>query len=129
MYIQIREIVLWPKRNNLKPRRLKFEPEKLNVITGSSRSGKSAIIPIIDYCLGAAKCRIPVNTIRNSCEWFGVIIDTPTGEKLMARREPGSQKAKSLPEQGENPNLCGRLLEQNPTVKVEGLPGNIFHCR
>lgn len=127
MYIQIREIVLWPKRNNLKPRRLKFEPEKLNVITGSSRSGKSAIIPIIDYCLGAAKCRIPVNTIRNSCEWFGVIIDTPTGEKLMARREPGSQKAtgdmfiieggkieipNSIPEKNTNAYSVKRYLDE-----------------
>lgn len=30
-----------------------FDLGKVNVITGASRTGKSAIIPIIDYCLGA----------------------------------------------------------------------------
>ncbi len=93
MFFQIREIVLWPKKKGLKPRRLKFETGKVNVITGSSRSGKSAIIPIIDYCLGSGKCRIPVKTIRDSSEWFGVLIETEYGQKLFARREPGLQKA------------------------------------
>ncbi|ABK17706.1 DUF3732 domain-containing protein [Syntrophobacter fumaroxidans] len=93
MFFQIKEIVLWPKNGSLEPRRLPFEKGKVNVISGGSRTGKSAIIPIIDYCLGSKKCRIPVNTIRNSCEWFGVVVQTGTGEKLFARREPGFQKA------------------------------------
>lgn len=70
MFFQIKEIVLWPKNGSLEPRRLPFEKGKVNVISGGSRTGKSAIIPIIDYCLGSKKCRIPVNTIRNSCEWL-----------------------------------------------------------
>lgn len=92
MQFQIKEVVLWSKKKNLIPVRLKFETGKVNVITGSSRTGKSAIIPIIDYCLGSDKCAIPVNTIRNACEWFGIVVQTPFGEKLFARREPGNQK-------------------------------------
>jgi len=93
MYFQIREIILWPKDRSLQPRRLPFELGSVNVISGVSKTGKSAIIPIIDYCLGAKSCTIPVNTIRNYCEWFGVVIQTSTGQKLFARREPGSLKA------------------------------------
>lgn len=93
MYFQIKEVVLWPNNPTFEPRRLSFELGKVNIISGASRTGKSAIIPIIDYCLGADKCTIPVNTIRNACRWFGVIVQTNLGQKLFARREPGGQKA------------------------------------
>jgi len=92
MFLQIREIVLWPRNAEFKPRRLPFELGKVNVISGASRTGKSAIIPIIDYCLGAGTCTIPVNTIRKHCEWFGVVVVTAQGDKLLARREPGAQR-------------------------------------
>lgn len=93
MFLQIKEIILWSKNKEHEPRRLPFELGKVNVISGVSRTGKSAIIPIIDYCLGSDKCTIPVNTIRNACSWFGVVITTDAGEKLLARREPGEQKS------------------------------------
>lgn len=92
MYFQILEIILWSKDSSHKPRRVEFKPGVVNVISGVSRTGKSAIIPIIDYCLGADKCTIPVNTIRDACSWFGVLVDTIHGQKLFARREPGIQK-------------------------------------
>lgn len=93
MFLQIREIVLWPRNADFKPRRLPFELGKVNVISGASRTGKSAVIPIIDYCLGAGVCTIPVNTIRKHCEWFGVVVATAQGDKLLARREPGTQRS------------------------------------
>lgn len=93
MYFQIRGVVLWPRNGNFEPRTLKFELGKVNVISGASRTGKSAVIPIIDYCLGASTCSIPVSTIRKYCEWFGVVIATDQGEKLLARKEPGAQRS------------------------------------
>jgi hypothetical protein len=51
MNFQIEKIILWPKKTGLPPRVLRFELSKVNVISGDSRTGKSAIIPIIDYCL------------------------------------------------------------------------------
>jgi len=71
---------------------LEFEIGTTNIITGLSKTGKSAVIPIIDYCLCAGKCSIPVGVIRESCEWFGVVVDTVEGEKLFARREPGDKQ-------------------------------------
>ncbi len=91
MEIYIKEIILWPVKN-FGPRRVKFDRAKVNVISGASKTGKSAVIPIIDYCLGSSSCSIPVGVIRESCSWFGVLLETPEGEKLIARREPGEQR-------------------------------------
>src|SRR6478672_2931306 len=91
MYFQLRKIVLWP-RIDAAPRVLAFHPGTVNVISGASKTGKSAVIPIIDYCLGADKCAIPVGVIRENCSWFGIVIDTIEGQKLLARREPGDQQ-------------------------------------
>ena len=93
MFFQIRAVVLWPRNPDFKPRRLRFDLGKVNVISGASRTGKSAVIPIIDYCLGSSTCSIPVNTIRRHCEWFGVVVATTQGDKLLARREPGAQRS------------------------------------
>ncbi len=88
-----REIVLWPRIGDFGPRRLKLDPQGVNVISGASKTGKSAIIPIIDYCMGSDRCAIPVETIRDSCSWFGIVVDTEEGQKLFARREPARQKS------------------------------------
>ena len=92
MYFQLRKLVLWP-RNGTGPRVVEFRTGVVNVISGASKTGKSAVIPIIDYCLGSDKCAIPVGVIRESCSWFGVLIDTLEGQKLLARREPGDQQS------------------------------------
>src|SRR5271157_3049294 len=93
MKFSIKKIVLWPRNKGFDPRIVEFQPATVNAISGESRTGKSAIIPIIDYCLGADKCAIPVKTIRDACEWFGVLVETGDGDKLFARREPGEQRS------------------------------------
>ena len=95
MKFTIREIVLWPRRGGMEPRRLKLRADGVNIIAGGSKTGKSAIIPIIDYCMGSDRCAIPVETIRNACSWFGIVVDSEEGAKLLARREPGKQKTTS----------------------------------
>jgi Protein of unknown function (DUF3732) len=88
MYFQILKLILWPRTPGT-PRIVNFKKGVVNVISGSSKTGKSAVIPIIDYCLGADKCAIPVGAIRENCSWFGVLVETLEGQKLFARREPG----------------------------------------
>lgn len=91
MYFQLRKLILWP-RSDAEARVVNFAPGIVNVISGASKTGKSAVIPIVDYCLGADKCSIPVGVIRESCAWFGILIDTIEGQKLLARREPGDRQ-------------------------------------
>lgn len=92
MYFQLRKLILWP-RHDAEPRVVDFDPGVVNVISGASKTGKSAVIPIIDYCLASDKCAIPVGVIRENCSWFGVLIDTVEGQKMLARREPGDQQS------------------------------------
>ncbi|MCR9256695.1 MAG: DUF3732 domain-containing protein [Alphaproteobacteria bacterium] len=40
-------------------RTIDFKPDQVNVITGASGTGKSAIIDAIDYCLGSTSCDLP----------------------------------------------------------------------
>jgi hypothetical protein len=89
MRFEIKQVILWPKDRNLARREVHFATGMVNVITGASQTGKSAIVPILDYCLGSGRCAIPVNIIRNNTAWFGVLLETPRGELLLARREPG----------------------------------------
>ena len=93
MDFQISRIILWPKNPQHKIRTVPFERGRINVISGLSRTGKSAIIPIIDYCLGSRRCTIPTGVIRDETSWFGIVVSTSEGEKLFARREPEQQQA------------------------------------
>jgi uncharacterized coiled-coil DUF342 family protein len=91
MRFEINKVILWPRLADHAPRVVEFKPGTVNVISGASQTGKSALIPIVDYCLGSGRCAIPVGTIRESCSWFGVLITTERGQTLLARREPGKQ--------------------------------------
>jgi len=92
MKLDVLELILWSKGAH-PPRRVEFKAGKVNVISGDSKTGKSAIVPIIDYCLGANHCAIPTGTIRDTCAWFGLVVNTAEGRKLIARREPGDQQS------------------------------------
>jgi hypothetical protein len=113
MHFQVLRIVLWPSKPGLSARVVSLESGCVNVISGASRTGKSAIIPIIDYCLGADRCAIPVETIRNACSWFGVVVKTEEGQKLYARRGPGNQRST-----GEMCTIEGTTVQIPQTVEA-----------
>jgi len=119
MHFQILSLILWPKANH-PPRVLNFVPGMVNVITGASKTGKSAVIPIIDYCLASGKCSIPVGTIRNTCDWFGIVVDTLEGKKLLARREPGDarQTGDMYLLEGDEIDIPDRITEKNTTTDI-----------
>ena len=95
MKVHLKKIILWSELNPSERRELPFLEGKVNVITGNSQTGKSAIIPIIDYCLCSTQCKIPLGKIRNSCSWFGALLGTQQGDILLARRSPSEGKASS----------------------------------
>lgn len=95
MKFQIDKLILWPKNAKYNYKAIDFNINSVNVITGDSRTGKSAIIPIIDYCLASGECYIPTQTIRNACSWFGIVVNLENSKVLLARREPGIQKSTS----------------------------------
>jgi hypothetical protein len=119
VYFQLRKLILW-SRKDAPPRIVEFAPGVVNVISGASKTGKSAVIPIIDYCLCSDKCAIPVGVIRENCSWFGIVIDTVEGQKLLARREPGDQQKTGDMMLLEAPEIAvpARISEKTTNVDV-----------
>ncbi|MDF1848283.1 MAG: DUF3732 domain-containing protein [Parvibaculaceae bacterium] len=117
MQFQIKKIILWP-RKGFDKREINFVEGQVNVISGASKTGKSAVIPIIDYCLCSNKCSIPVGVIREECEWFGVLVSSVEGDKLFARREPGEKKQTGdmFVLEGEAVEIPVGIEEKNATV-------------
>ena len=94
MSFQVLDIVLYGF--NQKRRVLSLRPGRLNIITGSSKTGKTALIEIMDYCFGASECGIPEGIIRQTVEWVGVRLQVTEGHVFIARRLPtGGQEASS----------------------------------
>jgi len=92
MRLAILKVILWPKDPKLGVRVIPFLPGKINVISGESATGKSALTWIIDYCLGSGKCSIPVGLIRDLTSWFGLHLKLANTEMIIARRNPGDQQ-------------------------------------
>lgn len=69
-------------------RRLDFETGKLNILTGKSKTGKSAVLDIIDYCLGRDEVILPVGLITDVASWFALIVSIDSGRFLIARPNP-----------------------------------------
>jgi len=88
MKFHLLHLIIWPKSTNFAPRIVEFKPGVVNVITGASRTGKSAIIPIIDYCLASSDCSVPIDTIRDHSSWYGIVFQTDAEQILIARRVP-----------------------------------------
>ncbi|WP_218124773.1 DUF3732 domain-containing protein [Nitrosospira sp. Nsp18] len=57
----------------------------LNIITGKSSTGKSAIIEIFDYCLGSTEDTIPVGVITDRSKLFFTVFQFPTYMLVTAR--------------------------------------------
>ena len=93
MDLIIKKIILWPKDRSLERQELDFYPDKINIITGLSETGKSSITYIIDYCLGSGKCAIPSGIIRSKTDWFGLLLELKDEFLLVARREPGERNS------------------------------------
>jgi hypothetical protein len=70
MNFSIIKIVLWLKNGRV--REIEFKPNKVNIITGGSHTGKSAILEIIDYCFFSSKSRISESMINENVSWYGL---------------------------------------------------------
>lgn len=88
MSFQILDIVLYGFHGQ--QRILSLKPGQLNIITGSSKTGKTALIEIIDYCLGSSECYIPEGIIRKTVKWVGLRLKIAEGQAFVARRLPSS---------------------------------------
>jgi hypothetical protein len=91
---QILDLVLYGY--NSQKRVVEFRPGQLNIITGGSDTGKTALIDIIDYCLGSDTCHIPDGKpIRKTVEWVGIKLKVIDGQVFISRKLPERGKSSS----------------------------------
>lgn len=60
----------------------------LNVITGRSSTGKSALSDVIEYCMGRSTFNVPEGVIRDRVAWYAVIYRFAGEEVLVAKPTP-----------------------------------------
>jgi uncharacterized protein YdcH (DUF465 family) len=95
--MQIKNIILY--KNAEQVRVLSFELGKVNIITGESKSGKTALIDIVDYCLGSTHCKIADGVIRDSVYWFAIsVVFNDNEEYTIARLNPNIKNVNSVTE-------------------------------
>lgn len=76
-------------------RELEFEEDKVNVITGESNTGKTAILHIIDYCLFASRHKIAESKINENVAWYGINLKINDKNYTIARKSPNKTKTSS----------------------------------
>jgi hypothetical protein len=86
--LQIVKIILYSKQGEV--RELDFRLGRLNIITGASKTGKSAIVDIVDYCTGRSECLVADGRIRDHVAWYAILFQIGEGQIFVARRNPGS---------------------------------------
>lgn len=85
MKSHIDKIVLYGKD---KTRRIVSFTTGVNIITGDSKTGKSALLEIIDYCLCSSHCSVPKGKITEYTSVYGIFMSINDELYLIARQNP-----------------------------------------
>lgn len=72
-----------------KPHSVKLN-KGLNIITGRSSTGKSALIEIFDYCFGCSEFNIPEGVITKNCIIYFILLDLGETKLLLGRKNKSS---------------------------------------
>ncbi len=59
-------LALYHRDGRQAPRTITFKPGALNILTGESETGKSAVLDIIEYCLGRQHISLPEGVITQT---------------------------------------------------------------
>jgi hypothetical protein len=84
--VQIKAISLYSRKGDI--RTLPFRLGAVNIITGKSRTGKSALIDIVDYCLGRSTFTVFEGVNRASVAWYAVTLRVHDTDVFVAKPSP-----------------------------------------
>ncbi|WP_432117213.1 DUF3732 domain-containing protein [Streptomyces sp. bgisy032] len=121
--MQIREIVLYSWTG--KRRRLPLRLNAVNIITGDSATGKTALTDIIDYCLGSGTCDVPRGKITETVAWYALLLQVNEFQVFVARQAPEEDAQSSqrvFVKQGASVGVPD-YAELTPTTNADGLIG------
>lgn len=91
MNLYIASIKMWFKGfrdDSRKTVMYSFEPDKINVITGDSSTGKSSLLSIIDYLFLSDNPTIVENVINENVEFYGMRIFMDGNSYVLIRKAP-----------------------------------------
>lgn len=69
-------------------RRVDFVPGELNILTGKSKTGKSALLDIVEFCLGRDTVTIPTGVISDKTAWYSTLVGFADERVLICRPNP-----------------------------------------
>lgn len=92
MSTTIKQIVIFNNTGN--KRHIPFN-DGLNIITGDSKTGKSALIEIIDYCLFSSRSSVPVGKITDFAKLFVVVYKVNEFYIVIGRPAPNTGNMRS----------------------------------
>ncbi|MBD7958643.1 DUF3732 domain-containing protein [Microbacterium sp. Sa4CUA7] len=65
-----------------------FTPGALNILTGKSKTGKSAILDVVEFCLGRNTVTIPSGVISDQASWYYVLVSFDEHRVFIGRPNP-----------------------------------------
>jgi hypothetical protein len=86
MTLQILDIVVFNQKGERRVVSLRLG--KVNVITGGSKTGKTALIDIVDYCLARNEFNVPAGVIRETVTWYVVRLQADAQQIIIGRPAP-----------------------------------------
>lgn len=119
MRFHIENLFIW--LSNGRRRMITFMPGKVNIITGDSLTGKTAISDIIDYCLFASKHTISEASINERSDWYGLRIHIEGKSYTIARKAPQGSSVSAdyffssvgtVPQSAPKPNVTEAALKK-----------------
>ncbi|MFF2619714.1 DUF3732 domain-containing protein [Kitasatospora sp. NPDC058046] len=94
MTFQIHAVTVYGKRPG-QVRTVPLRTGALNIVTGDSRRGKSALLTIIDYCLASSDYPVKAGRVREYVGVYAVTLSQPGRQLFVARRAPEGKHAVS----------------------------------
>ena len=94
--MQIAKLVLYKDSRHV--REIPFRKGGVNIIVGDSKTGKSALINIVDYCLASDECDVAAGVIRDNVYWFAVVVDFGNDTFMLARMNPNCRNVSTISE-------------------------------
>lgn len=88
-----------------------FNINGVSIISGESKSGKSAIGDIIEYCLGGGSCPIADGVLRTKVSWYGLVLQFETEEIFVARKMPALTESTT--------NACYYEIQQKISIPIK----------
>lgn len=73
---------------------IRFNENGLSIVTGESKTGKSSLIDIVEYCFGREQCNVSDGVIRQHVSWYGLLIDRGDTRIFIGRRNPKPPKTR-----------------------------------